>query len=110
MILRKPSGVYISRRATVGEYHRKVAEILFDSQKTRTLEELLAMSRIWRLDTGESVLDVEDEFKHESAYRLPIQVKGRILKNEEFVENINVADIDILMYEVQVMANLKSNN
>jgi hypothetical protein len=60
----------------------------------------MAMSRIWRLDTGESVLDVEDEFEHESAYRLPIQVKGRILKNDEFVENINVADNDILLYEV----------
>lgn len=28
IILRSPSAVYITRKATVGDYHRKIAEIL----------------------------------------------------------------------------------
>jgi hypothetical protein len=33
LCLKKPSGVYISRKATILEFRRKVAEILFESRK-----------------------------------------------------------------------------
>jgi hypothetical protein len=55
LTLRIPSSVFISRKATVFDYHKKVAEILLPNQKKHTLEGLLKMSRIWRLETGEDV-------------------------------------------------------
>jgi hypothetical protein len=59
LVLKKPSGVFISRKATVGEFHRKVAEILFPNQKRLSVEQLLEMSRIWRLEIGEDVYEIE---------------------------------------------------
>jgi hypothetical protein len=56
------------------------------------------MSRIWRLDTGESPLEVEKDYQY--ARNLPIKVKGRILEPHEIIDNINVADDDVLLYEV----------
>jgi len=41
LYLRKKSSIFISRKATVLDYHRKVAEILLPNQTKRTLEELL---------------------------------------------------------------------
>lgn len=58
------------------------------------------MSRIWRLDTGENVLEIERDYEYESRRGLPIQVRGRILDNNEIVENINVATTDVLLYEI----------
>jgi hypothetical protein len=62
LVLKRPSYVYISRKATVLDYHTKVAEILLPNQKEYTLDELLAISRLWRLDTGESAIDIEKDF------------------------------------------------
>jgi hypothetical protein len=59
LVLRKPSGIFISRKATVGDFHRKVAEILFANQKKSTLEQLIDVSRIWRLEIGEDIFEIE---------------------------------------------------
>jgi hypothetical protein len=66
------------------------------------------MSRIWRLDTGESVLEIEKDFNYENTKNLPMQVRGRILDESLIVENINVAANDVLLYEV-VVSSLKQN-
>jgi len=66
------------------------------------------MSRIWRLDTGESVIEIEKDFNYENTKNLPMQVRGRILDESLVVENINVAANDVLLYEV-VHATLKQN-
>ena len=56
LCLKKPCGVYISRKATVLDFRRKIAEILYDHKKPeQTVEDLMAMARIWRLDIGETV-------------------------------------------------------
>ena len=69
LFLRKPSAVYVSRKATVGEYHRKIVEILHAAQNKdnniRPIDEFLAMSRIWRLDTGENVIEIEKYYQYE---------------------------------------------
>jgi len=62
LVLKKPSGVFISRKATVFDFHKKIAEIFYANTKTRTVEELMAMSRIWRLDTGETVNELEKDY------------------------------------------------
>jgi hypothetical protein len=59
LTLRKPSSIFISRKATVFDYHKKVAEILLPNQNKYSLEGLLKMSRLWRLDTGEDILEIE---------------------------------------------------
>lgn len=110
--LKKPSGVYISRKATVKDYRRKVAEILFDNKKEGSVEDLMGMARIWRLNIEENVLEIEKYYDYESKESLPLPIKGRILEDNEIIDNINVADTDILLYEVQILGYqpLKKNN
>lgn len=59
LVLRKPSGIFISRKATVAEFHKKIVEILHPNQKKFSKEQLLDMTRIWRLEVGEDVYDIE---------------------------------------------------
>lgn len=110
--LRKPSSVFISRKATIQDFRRKVAEILFANKTEQTLEGLISMARIWRLETGESVTDIEKEYDNEIREKehLPLPIRGRILEDKEVVENINVADNDVLLYEVQAIHWLKKEN
>jgi hypothetical protein len=61
------------------------------------------MSRLWRLDTGENIMEIEKYYEYESRESLPLQLRGRILDSSEIVDNINVADTDVLLYEVQLM-------
>lgn len=68
------------------------------------------MSRLWRLDTGEHVLEIEKDFQNQSYDRLPMEIFGQVLQGSEIVENINVADNDVLLYEVQSVQQLKKNN
>lgn len=68
------------------------------------------MARIWRLDTGENVADIEKYYDYETRDSLPLQIRGRILKDEEIIDEINVADTDVLMYEIQAHSFLKNNN
>ena len=65
--LKKPSGVFISRKATVLDYRRKIAEILYDNTNKEdcTVEDIMRMARIWRLDTGETVYDAENLINYE---------------------------------------------
>ena len=70
------------------------------------------MSRIWRLDVGENVLEIGKELEYHFDMRKNslVPVRGRILQNTEIVENINVAENDVLLYEVQSMQNASNNN
>ena len=60
------------------------------------------MSRLWRLDTGENVQEIEKYFDQESysISNLPMQIRGKILGLEEVVGNCNIANNDVLLYEV----------
>ena len=56
------------------------------------------MTRIWRLEVGEDVLDIErcfDDYKPDQF----IPISGRILDENEFIDNIDVAEDDVLLYE-----------
>jgi hypothetical protein len=64
--LKKPSAIYISRKGTVKELHKNIAEILFENKKDLSVRELISMSRIWRLETGENVFEIEKYFDSES--------------------------------------------
>ncbi len=58
------------------------------------------MSRIWRLDTGEDIYEIEKLYEYETRDSLPLQIRGRVLEEFELIENINVSENDILLYEV----------
>ncbi len=70
------------------------------------------MARIWRLETGENVMEIEKEYDFEIREKehLPLPIRGRVLDDKEIVENINVADSDVLLYEVQAIPWLKKEN
>ena len=101
LVLRRPSAVYVSRKATVRDYHLKVAEILASNSKdSSVVEELLKISRIWRLNTGENVFDIEKDYGYENTKNLPMKVRGKILDESQLIEDINVGATDVLLYEV----------
>ncbi len=70
------------------------------------------MSRLWRLETGETIFDIEKYFLEESysLQSLPMQIRGRVLGLDEVAGNINVAEDDVLLYEIQYSEYLKENN
>jgi hypothetical protein len=76
-----------------------VAEILLPNQKKHTLETLLKMSRIWRLETGEDVQEVERYYQSDNKNGL-YMIRGRVLDEKEVVEDIDVAEDDSMIYEV----------
>ena len=90
--LKKPAYIFISRRARIIELRVKIGEILSHSNKNLSVEQLVKMARLWRLETGENVLQIERDYENETRDNLPIPLEGRILKNDEIIEEINVAD------------------
>ena len=65
MTLRKASGVFISRKGTIYDFRRKIGEILFaNNTQQQSLEELMSIARLWRLETGENVFDIEKEYDY----------------------------------------------
>ena len=88
-----------------------MAEILKDGRKDNaTVETYLNIARIWRLEPGENVLQIERDYENEIRDNLPIPLEGRVLRDDEIIENINVTDTDVLLYEVQAHSFLKNNN
>jgi hypothetical protein len=90
----------------------KIAQILYENKKDIPLSELFKMSRLWKLEPGENVYELEKYFDSESySYNnLPLQVRGKVLELNELLENMNIADNDVLMYEVQYSNYLKDND
>jgi len=99
--LKKPCGIYISRRSKVIDFRRKVASIIKDSKTEHTIEELMGMARLWRLDIGEGIDEVEQLFNESST--IPVGIRGRILDDNEIIDDINVAETDTLLYEVMML-------
>lgn len=61
----------------------------------------MEISRLWKLDMNENVYDIEKLYDCEIRENFPLQIDGRILEDNELLENINVsAETDILLYEV----------
>jgi len=61
------------------------------------------MSRIWLLEPGCHVLDIQDHYRQVeySINNFPIGIRGWILDPKEQLEEINLADNDVLLYEVE---------
>ena len=59
------------------------------------------MSRIWRLETGEDVQEVERYYQSDNKNGMYV-IRGRVLDEKEVIEDIDVAEDDSLLYEVQL--------
>jgi hypothetical protein len=70
------------------------------NQKSFTAEQLLGMSRLWRLEIGEDVNDIERYQAEDSSEKL-FPIMGRVLNESEWLDNIDVAEDDVMLYEVQ---------
>jgi hypothetical protein len=55
-------------------------------------------------------MEIEKYYDYESRDSLPLAIRGRILEEDEVVDDINVAESDVLLYEVQSAPYLKKNN
>jgi hypothetical protein len=92
---------------TVGEMHVKIAQSLHGKSpkhNIHSIQHLVQMSRIWKLENGEDINEIQN-----SAYatkgdpkQLPIKINGTILDRSAVIDQINVADDEILMYEVRI--------
>lgn len=60
---KKPSAVYLSRKANVFELKKKIAEIINSYDKNFSIKEIMQHTRIWKLECGETVQDVEKWFE-----------------------------------------------
>lgn len=58
-----------------------MAEILHENKTKFTLKQLVEMSRLWRLDIGESVMDIEKGINND--YHTAISIRGRVLDKNE---------------------------
>ena len=45
-------------------------------------------------------MQIERDYDNETRDNLPIPLEGRVLKDGEIIEDINVADNDVLLYEL----------
>ena len=111
LCLKKPSAVFVSRKASVLDLRRKIAQILHESKPEGPgVQELMDLARVWRLDPGETVQQIEREYDLEPLEGLPLALEGRVLADHEVVEEINVAESDVLLYEVKALKALKDND
>lgn len=103
-----PFTVYISRTATVGELHMKVAQALLSRTALgHSVLQLLSWSRMWKVDQSkDTVVDISEQIyaTHGNADQLPIEVHGLLLDRAATIDAINVADNEVLMLEVKISA------
>jgi hypothetical protein len=59
LCLKKPSAIFISRKATIFDLRKRIAEILHDNKKDRSVKDFMNIARFWRLDTGENIFEIE---------------------------------------------------
>eukprot|EP00347_Sterkiella_histriomuscorum_P019890 403339921 len=109
--LKVAAALYISRLANVKDLREKIASILKESSnEQRSKQELLDISRLWKLDPHESVFEVEKYYDIETRESLPLHIDGQILQDSQNLEDINISDQDVLLYEVQSAFFLPKNN
>lgn len=59
------------------------------------------MSRLWRLDTGEDVMEIERYYQSDNKNGMYV-IRGRVMSPKEVIEDIDIAEDDCILYEVQL--------
>ena len=101
-----PFTVFISRTATVGELHLKVAQALLSRTALgHSVLQLLSWSRMWKVDQSKATLeDISEQIyaTNGNPDQLPIEVHDQLLDRAATIDAANVADNEVLMLEVKI--------
>jgi hypothetical protein len=108
-----PFTVYISRNAKVGDLQIRIAQSLHgksSKHSAHSIHHLVQMSRLWKLDTGENISEIQNQIyaTNGDPKLLPIEVNGSILDRSATIDSINVADDEVLMFEVRISQDPKA--
>jgi len=102
--LKMPHRFYISRSSTVKEMHLKICEQIEGGSVKFNAVELFRLSRLWVFEQGDTIQDLEYQLAQLSSdlSNLPVEVHGRILQNHQLIDEINVADDDLILLEWKI--------
>lgn len=90
------------RQSTILSLRKFVAEVLHDFNNGKnSAENYLYMSRLWKLHIGESIEEIQKDTTYNPTHMH--EIRGRVLMDTEILDLINVADTDILLYEVRAL-------
>jgi len=99
-----PHRFYVSRASTVREMHVKICEQIESSSNRFTAFELFNYSRLWVFEQNDTIEDLEHNLseKSQDVSKLPIEVHGRILQSHQLIDEINVADDELILLEWKI--------
>ena len=103
--------IYVSRSDTVKEVLMKCCESKNISDAASMPSGALStFCRLWKFEGQETFADIKEALEDVGSNmdKLPIEVHGRILQSYELIEDINVADNDVLVFEWKVAFDPKS--
>lgn len=88
--------IFISRQATVLEMHALMCKrYALETDSKYTVEELLELSRLWKFEGNETIEDAKSmlaEINTNDLSSLPLAIQARLLKPEQLIDEIDVAD------------------
>lgn len=69
-----------------------------------TAEELLDLSRLWKLEGGDTIEDVKQMLSeiNNDLNKLPLAVQARVLEPSQMIDEINVADQELIVMEFKI--------
>lgn len=105
-----PFTVYVSRNATVGELHMKIASSLqskSESNYKHSVEQLVHWSRLWKINQEKhSLSDIKSHIysvvRQGRTDMLPVNIYGSILERHKIIDELDLENDETLMYEVML--------
>lgn len=99
-----PHRFYISRSTTVREMHLRICEGIQHKSRQLNAVELFGYSRLWVFEHQDNIQDLEYQLSKVSSdtSNLPIEVHGRLLQPHMLIDDINVADDDMIVLEWRI--------
>ena len=108
--IKMPHRFYVSRSATVKEMHLSICEAIQNKSRQFNAVELFGLSRLWVFGHHDNIQDLEIQLSKVSSdqNKLPIEVHGRLLLPYMLVEDINVADDEMIVLEWKISFDVES--
>ena len=98
---KQPFTIYISKMATVGNLHKKIASSLqkhgLKDNQDHPVKNLIDWSRLWKIDwKRESPIDlpnlVQRCINNQSFDMLPLEIYGEVLSKDTILESLDLED------------------
>lgn len=105
--------MFVSKSDTIKEVVAKLAESrnIYLEVKDKHPAEIAKLCRLWKFEGNETLSDIKEALESTShdMKNLPVEVHGRVLQPYEFVEDIKVADQEMLILEWRLSLTEKSD-